>query len=219
MHIDMIRKLKTHLSRQRADENGLAMVEFALIAPVLIAGLVGALELSQYAIANQRVSQIAMLVADNAARVRDSIDEIDVNEIMTGGKLVGETIGFSANGRIILSSVENNPGNTGQWIRWQRCAGAKNVTSDYGGQGKGQNDATLPAIGPTGNKVSASAGQALMFVEIKYDYQPIAFQWLLGDRTISYMTAMNVRQRNDQAINNQSNLTANKTSSCAYFTA
>ncbi len=38
-------------------------------------------ETANFAIANLRVSQIAALTADNAGRVRDAIDEADVNAI------------------------------------------------------------------------------------------------------------------------------------------
>ena len=78
--------------------------------------------------AHLRVSNIAMLTADNAARVRDSIDEANVIELLTGAKMTGDNIDFRQNGRIILSSIEPNTAgpdgtSTGQWIRWQRCDG------------------------------------------------------------------------------------------------
>ena len=81
--------------------------------------------------AHLRVSNIAMLTADNAARVRDSIDEADVIELFTGAKMTGASINFAQNGRIILSSLEPTDGRTNrQWIRWQRCDGALNVASE-----------------------------------------------------------------------------------------
>ena len=119
-------------ARLRGCESGLAFVEFAMSLPVLVTlGLVG-LETANLAMAHLRVSNIAMLTADNAARVRDSIDEANVIELLTGAKMTGDSIRFRQNGRIILSSVEPNTAgaggtSTGQWIRWQRCDGAKNV--------------------------------------------------------------------------------------------
>ena len=109
--------------RLATDQSGLALLEFALSLPILLTmGLAGT-EIAHMALTVERVNQIAMLTADNAARVRDSIDETDVNQIMTGAKYVGQSINFSANGRVILSDIQNNPLNSGQWIRWQRCAG------------------------------------------------------------------------------------------------
>ncbi len=210
-------------SRLRRDCSGLAMVEFAVSLPVLLGmGLIG-LEVAHYGIASLRMSEMAMLTADNAGRVRDSIDEIDVNELMQGAKLIGAPLDFAAHGRIILSSLEQNAGKTGQWIRWQRCAGGKNVSSSYGLQGKGQNDSTLQAMGPTGNQIAAMPGTAVMFVEVVYDYQPIVrikmLQSQFGSQTLRYTSAFNVRQRTDQALKNAKALSAAQTSDCSLYTS
>lgn len=130
------------------DNRGIALIEFAIITPVMLLLGLGGLELANYVSANLRLSQIAMTVADNAGRVRTTIDEADINELMVGAKKMGDPIGFSANGRIILSDLEQrttttgtggtgtitpaNPNGYRQWIRWQRCAGALAVTSTYG---------------------------------------------------------------------------------------
>ena len=217
----MIRKLPRLRRRLCRDESGLALVEFAMSLPILLTLGLGGIELSHYALAVERSSQIAMLVADNAARVRDSIDEVNINEVMSGAKFVGEGVKFAQNGRIILSSLEMNAAKNGQWIRWQRCAGAKAVSSSYGVQDKGKTDSSLQGMGPTGNKVSAADGTALMFVEVFYDYQPIVPVDYLGvkNRTLHFTAAFNVRQRTNQALNNASNLSGSKLSSCGLYSA
>ena len=198
--------------RLRRCDGGLAMVEFAMSLPVLVTlGLVG-LETANLAMAHLRISNIAMLASDNAARVRDSIDEANVIELLTGAKMTGDSIRFRQNGRIILSSIEPNTAgtggaSTGQWIRWQRCDGAKVVTSSYGPQGTGQTNNSLQAVGPAGNQISASSGTAIMLVEVVYDYQPLVSNSIFGARTIRYESAFNVRQRTNQAISNIGNAT------------
>ncbi len=210
------------------DRSGLALVEFALSLPILLGMSLGGIELAHYAIAVERVSQIAMTAADNAARVRDSytgqanaIDEVDVNEVMAGAKYVGNSINFSTNGRIILSSLEPNAGATGQWIRWQRCSGAKNVASSYGIQDAGKTDASLPGMGPTGNKIVAATGTAVIFAEVVYDYQPLVPVNFLGynGKTLRFTSAFNVRERTNQVLNNAKALTGAATASCAVFAA
>jgi Flp pilus assembly protein TadG len=127
---------------------GSALIEMGLALPLVLLLGFGGLELSHYVLANLRVNQIAYAVADNAGRVRHALDEADVNEIMIGAKLMGGS-DFAANGRIILSNLEQRTNTTGsggtgtttpanpngyrQWIRWQRCAGALAKTSTYGG--------------------------------------------------------------------------------------
>ena len=213
--------INASLPSLKRDEKGMALIEFAMSLPILLAMGLGGIELAHYALAVERVSQIAMTVADNAARVRDTIDEVDVNEVMTGGKFVGQRIQFSTNGRIILSSLERNAAGTGQYIRWQRCSGAKNVASSYGTQGQGMSDATLPDMGPTGNKIAASAGTALMLVEVVYDYRPIVPVDFLGytGKTLRFTAEFNVRQRNDQVLKNAKSLTGSNLSSCNLFSA
>jgi Flp pilus assembly protein TadG len=130
------------------DRRAIALIEFAIITPVMLLLGLGGLELANYVSANLLLSQIAMTVADNAGRVRTTIDEADVNELMIGAKKMGAPIGFAQNGRIILSDLEQrttttgtggvgmttttNPNGYRQWIRWQRCAGALAVKSTYG---------------------------------------------------------------------------------------
>jgi hypothetical protein len=146
------------------DRRGIALIEFAIITPVMLLLGLGGLELANYVNANLRMSQIAMTVADNAGRVRTSIDEADINELMVGAKKIGAPIGFAANGRIILSDLEQrtnltggagpvttiNPNGYRQWIRWQRCAGALAVTSSYGLPLNG-NGAAVTDISSTAN--------------------------------------------------------------------
>jgi hypothetical protein len=200
------------IARMRRCESGLAMLEFALSLPVLTTLVLVGLETANLAMAHLRVSNIAMIASDNASRVRDSIDEGDVIELLTGAKMSGDTIRFRQNGRIILSSIEpntagTNGASTGQWIRWQRCDGAKVVASNYGGQGTGQTTATLQAVGPAGSQIAATAGTAIMLVEVVYDYQPLVSSSIYGARTIRYESAFNVRQRTNQAITNVNNVT------------
>ena len=208
----MLKRPRSFLARLRGCESGLAFTEFALALPVLTTLVMVGLETANLAIANLRVSNIAMLAADNASRVRDSIDEADVIELMTGAKMSADTISFRQHGRIILSSIEPNTAgangtSTGQWIRWQRCDGAKVVSSAYGAQGTGQTTATLQGVGPTGSQISASSGTAIMVVEAIYDYQPLVSSTIFGARTIRYESAFNVRQRTNQAITNINNVT------------
>lgn len=209
------------IKRLTRESSGVALIEFALSLPVILSMGLGGLELANYAIATERVSQIAMTAADNAARVRSSIDEQDVNEVMAGAKFVGSKINFAQNGRIILSSLEENAGKTGQWIRWQRCAGAKSATSSFGVQDAGKNDSSLPGMGPTGKKITAVSGTAVMFVEVFYDYQPIVPMPSLGygTKTLNFTAAFNVRERTDQVLKNAKNLTGANISSCSLYSA
>ncbi|MEG8055869.1 pilus assembly protein [Sphingomonas sp. 22L2VL55-3] len=165
------------------------MIEFAISAPVLITlGLAGA-EVTHMAVAVMRVNQISTAISDNVARVRDSIDESDVNEALLSAKFIGTGLAFNANGRVVVSSVEPNGQagtKAGQYIRWQRCTGALNAPESqpkYGAEGKGQNDASLPYMGTSTRQIAAGTGSSLIFVEVTYRYQPLVSSRFLEHRS------------------------------------
>ncbi|MFM5914300.1 MAG: TadE/TadG family type IV pilus assembly protein [Chakrabartia godavariana] len=207
----------------RDDTSGIAMTEFALSMPILLSLSFVGIETANYTLANLRASQIALMVADNAGRVRTSIDEADINEVMIGARLAGQNINLGTKGRIILSSLEPNglaAPNTGQMIRWQRCFGAKNVTSSYGAEGDGTTSASMVSgMGPTGQKIAAMNGAAVMFVELVYDYEPIMPAAFFSPRTIRYTAAYTVRERASNTLSNLTNMSNSQKRLCTNFSA
>lgn len=206
-------------SKLASDTSGIALIEFAFIAPILLGvGLTG-METSNLAVAHLQVSQLAMLASDNASRVRDSIDEADIREIFTGVSITGSTIDFSPNARVILSNLEDNGkagSDKGQWIRWQRCYGGNtNYTSSYGVEGDGEDDSSLAAgIGPSGKKISATTATAINFVEVVYDYKPLISDKIFGEVVIRYQSAFVVRERDDHAMRNASDISESNLWKC-----
>jgi hypothetical protein len=209
---------------------------------VLALGLLG-LETANYAMSNLRVSNIAMLTADNAARVRDSIDEGDIVELFTGAKMSGNNINFAQNGRIILTDLEQTSSGNKQWVRWQRCDGAlsyaatpsalrpqtssgtviSNGTEVYATDRhtdstnpSSETKASLTSVGSGSNVISAQSGTAVMVVEVAYNYQPIIPNSFLQGKQITYVAAFNVRQRTDQTLRNINRITPK---SCNTFAA
>jgi Flp pilus assembly protein TadG len=224
----MAGRLKHFARRLAADLSGIAMTEFAMSLPVLTALSITGVETAHYVTANMRVSQIALSVSDNAGRIRDSIDETDVDAIMIGARIAGQSIDFGQNGRVILSMVESNGltgANAGQKMTWQRCFGAKNIASSYGEQGDGATNAShADGFGPADNRIVAPAGDGLMFVEVVYDYQPLFLVDSdliagLSNQTIRYTAAFPVRERDDNAIKNGFGLSNSQKRLCTTFSA
>lgn len=218
---------KNVAAQLKSDVSGIAMVEFAVALPFLLTLTLGGLEFTNLALSNMRISQIAMMVSDNAGRVRTSIDELDVNEVMAGARFAGTDLQLGTYGRVILSSLESNGqagANTGNVIRWQRCFGAKNEPSSFGAEGDGATTSTLAAgMGPTGQRIIPVPGTALMFTEIVYDYQhlmPNLFtESIFPNRTLRYTAAFTVRERANNAMNNFSNMANSGKRLCSTFSA
>lgn len=200
----MIRRLRT-LPGARS---GVAMTEFALAAPLLLAlGLWGT-ELGWLALTTMHVNQTAMQVADNGSRIGDTstlqnrkIFESDINDILIGATLhMGSARGLYDHGRVIVSSLEVIPGSNGsrQYIHWQRCMGKKVVNSSYGPEGHGLADPAFQGMGPETTRVSAiDETDAVIFVEISYDYQPLFSTRFVPSTTITAEGSFTVRDSRD----------------------
>lgn len=195
-----MRRTFVRLARARS---GVAAVEFALSLPFLLgAGLYG-VETANLAVTHMRISQIAMQIADDASRIGDQsalqnkkIYESDINDLLLGGALQGGGLDLLKNGRVILSSLEVVPNTSNQYIHWQRCKGLLTVSSAYGPQGTGATGG-FAGMGPAGNVVTANPGDAVMFVEVTYQYQPIVSTMFAPYRTISTTASFNVRDSRD----------------------
>lgn len=178
---------------------GVAMTEFALGAPVLMfAGLYG-IEQANYVMVNMKISQLATHLADNASRIGDTsqlknrkIYESDINDVIVGGQIQGgPNVNIYANGRVFISSLEVDD-NGKQYIHWQRCRGAKAVSSGYGAQGD-----KVKGMGPSKNLITAEAGDAVIFVEVRYTYQPLIAGSIVPNRELRSIAAFNVRDSRD----------------------
>lgn len=172
--------MRRRLPLLACDTRGVVMVEFAFLAPIiLMLGLVG-IEMANLATTHLRISQAAMHLADNAARAGTrgllSVEEIyesDINDLFVGVNVqAGRQIGLFEHGRVILSSLERNA-DGGQTIKWQRCMGTKQVQSAYGPEGTGATGTAFAGMGQSGQELQAETNEAVMFVEVIYDYQPI----------------------------------------------
>lgn len=179
------------------------MVEVAFAVPLLVVIGFGGIEVANVTLVHTRISQIALGAADNASRIAfgsnlslPRVREVDINEVFTGVAEQARGLDFQDNGRIILSSLERNK-DGGQWIHWQRCFGNLDVDSSYGSAGTGATGTDFQGMGPAGQEVGAATGTAVMFVEVVYNYQPIAFGNWLGPRQIRTTAAFNIREGRD----------------------
>ncbi|BEV00553.1 pilus assembly protein [Novosphingobium olei] len=195
------------LRRLLKARSGTAATEMALALPFLLTIGMWGTELANQMVTRMRLSQLAMQIADNASRIGDQsmlsnrkIYESDVDDLLAGAKVQASTLDLYTNGRVIVSSLEVVPGTTStQYIHWQRCRGLKKVTSAYGGEGTGK-DGSLVGMGPSGEEAKASSGDAVMFVELTYDYQPLISNLFTGgsqSSTIKVQAAFNVRDDRD----------------------
>lgn len=203
------------LRRFREDRSGVTLLEFAFGLPMFLTAGMWGVELTNLAITHQRLSQLALELADNASRVglysnqaTVQLREIDLNDVLQATRAHGSNIDLTTNGRVILSSLENVNGT--QRIHWQRCIGAKSgvgYDSSYGTTTTSAGTTTNPGdagtlaptgMGEAGAKVNAPANSAVMFVEVNYLYTPlIGNGWFASPRRLQYVASFIVRDNRD----------------------
>ncbi len=178
-----VARARTLAKLLRKDTSGVSILEFAFVLPILLTlGLFGA-EVSWMATTKMKTSQIALSLADNASRlgqtdnsgVTPTITEGDVDAVLAGALKQGENINMATKARVILSSLEYDPFTGKQYIHWQRCKGSVDRDSAYGNDTT-KNGLVGPVITGMGNgstQVTASTGQAIMYVEIYYEYEAL----------------------------------------------
>lgn len=161
-----------------ADRSAVALTEFALSLPFLMMIGLGGSELAHNIVMRKRLGEMALMVADNAARMGTSVggsskqvSERDINEVFLGAQIASGQMNLQGNGRVILYSLEQNASG-GQWIHWGRCYGNATLTPGFT-VGTGATGTSYAGMSVGGTTVTAAATTAVMVVEAVYDYQPI----------------------------------------------
>lgn len=229
------------LRRLATDRGGIALIEFALMFPIILLAAGWSIELAFLARTNLQVSQFALNLGDNASRVGTdagagvtNLRETDVNDVLQGVKLEGSAMGLTTHGRVTMSSLENvqqayDTART-QRIHWQRCIGMKagaGYDSSYGttkitdGTTSTAESAGTPmpgGMGEAGSKITAPPDSGVMFVEVNYEYRPLFGTIFMEPRIIRYVGSFMVRDnRNFQQLFNPSPAAVRMT--CNHYTA
>lgn len=214
------------VEKLRRDDRGLALLEFALAAPLVLAIGGYGIELTNLALVNMRVSQYTMDLADNAARMGDegglssyTVDEANINDAMQGIRLEGQGIKLTTYGRVTLSSLEGTSTSTGQLLHWQRCIGLQSGTgynSSYGtASGTSGTYIASTGMGDSGSQVVAPQGSGVMFVEVNFLYHPIFASLFVAPRRLHYVSSYIVRDDARSYSSGVTNTNNQTVSSCS----
>ena len=103
----MLNRLASLLRRLRKDDSGLSALEFAIVAPIMLTSLLGAVEVSNGMLADRKVTLVTSTIADLAAQDRN-ITDAEMNDIFAAGAAVMYPMG-AAPLRMRISSVAVRP--------------------------------------------------------------------------------------------------------------
>jgi Flp pilus assembly protein TadG len=152
------------LMRFSRDRRGVSAVEFALVAPMMIALYFGCVEISDGVAADRKVSLTAAALANLVAQ-STSLSATDMNNVLDASTAIIQPYSAS-NLKMTVSclSIDAN----------------KNVTTKWTATRNGGTGMTLTV--PTDLKVASTQ---LIFAQVSYAYKPIVGYTITGTLTLS----------------------------------
>ena len=162
------------------DQHGVAAMEFALCAPLLMTLFVGGYEISRYLIVTLKVEKTAFTVADVVSQ-SSALTLSEMNQYVSAATQIMLPYSFAADGRVIVSSVYQTGTTPPSTVRWQYSGGGSLVRSSQVGNVNGA--ASLP----TG--MTLADRENVIVAEVFYRYQPYFTLGVLSPRDI-YHTAI-----------------------------
>lgn len=152
-----------HGMKMMRDRSGHAAVELALCIPLLMALLLGGVEVTRYILVAQKLEKVAITLSDVATQ-SETISSSQLDTIVLAAAQVMQPYSFDDNGFVIISSVnKNSSGNP--VVQWQYTGGG---TWTQGSQ-----------IGTPGSAANLPPGFVLddqenvIVSEVFYNFEPV----------------------------------------------
>jgi len=172
----MLRRLNALMRlnwRFRKDKRGVAAVEFALVAPILILAYLGMAELTLGLMAARRTEHLASTIGDLASQ-SDNLAQSDITDLFSIGSSMLPPFPAGSALKIRLSEVMMNSSNQAivQWSQNQNWTGTPYVA----------NVTPIPQITTT----QLAQGQYEIMTEVEYDYVSPIGNFLPGTTKMTY---------------------------------
>lgn len=170
--------LASGLKRFVRGRDGVAIVDFALIVPVLVFLLLGAMEVGRYVLLNQKLSRVAISTSDLVSRAKHAV-AADIDQVFAAVDYTLSPFNLGANGIVFVTSVStDDPPNPK--ISWQMSGGGtatyeSSVGSKVGGA------ANLPS------GFTMDVNQNIIIAEVFYNYQPFFFGKVISPKVIRHI--------------------------------
>ncbi|MCZ4280878.1 pilus assembly protein [Kiloniella laminariae] len=166
-------------------ERGLALVEFALILPVLLTLLAGVIEMTRYIWVNHKILRLSAEVNDLVSQ-SPGMSANEMNVIFEASEYVMRPFEMGADSLIIVSSVSGTGANPPQ-VNWRQCgAGSLSVAGSVGLAGS---DANIP------NGLVLDPLDNIIITEVYYEYKPLIFDSVVEETRLSRVAVHSPRIR------------------------
>ncbi len=178
------RLLKRLRSRLKRDTRGVAMVDFALMTPLLVALTMGGIEIGRFALLNQKLSRVATNTSDLVSQA-EFLTEDDVAQVFVASEFSMKPFQLGGDGLIIVTSVSTGDDPNDPQINWQRSGGGAAIIGSQIGSPGGP--ATLP------NGYQMKANRNIIISEVYYNYAPFLFSGATSPRTLEHFAVYRPR--------------------------
>lgn len=161
----------------RRDRRGAAMAELAAAMPLLVLLLLGGIEVSRFALLNQRVDRLATTMGDLVAQA-DTLTASDLDKLFLAAEHIAWPFPVKTQAVIIISSISIPPAPAAPVpkITWQRAStGGISAVSQIGSVG------ATPTL-PSGLTVTGS--NTLIVSEVYFDFVPMFVGQLMSPHRI-----------------------------------
>lgn len=174
----LARRLRRKAGALAGDRRGIAALEFALVAPLLLSMYFVTMEVSQGIETNKKVSRVGSMVADLITQQPQSITQAEIDAIMAIGESTLQPYNRST-GSIVVTAIEITNDTTPKvQVAWSRqmVNGAFSVAADKG------DPTTVPAA-------LNIKGSFLIRVESQLNYKPVITWAAEGKETLGLASA------------------------------
>jgi len=157
-------------------QHGMAVVEFALVLPMLMTMFYGCIEITRYILVVQKVEKLAHTVADVTAQSR-VVTTASLNQLLDATSDIMNPFGTGANSRVIITSLYRPPGATSTAsVNWRHFGGGTlTATSQLGAVGA---TPTMPG-GFTFNE-----RENVIAAEVYFQFSPLVSNRFFGTTTV-----------------------------------
>ena len=153
------------------ERSGAALLEFALIIPIVAALLLCSVEASRLAMTQLKMERVASMVGNLVARA-EGHTEASFQACFDAADQIARPYPLFESGNVVVSSVAGRP--TGATVLWQQVSeDGVSVTSRVGNPGA---RAALP------DELDVDAGEGLIVTEVYFDYVPLMAEMVFPAR-------------------------------------
>lgn len=160
-------------SRFLKDRSAVAMVEFAMLLPMMMLMTIGSFEVGRYALLTQKLDRISATMADLVARA-EALSAAEMDNLFNSTDHLAQPFDFTGSGMVVVTSVLGREGQD-PLVIGQRSKGT--VTGASSKIGSNGGSATLPGVFTDVNGQTLADGEGIIISEVFYSYTP----YFVGD--------------------------------------